>query len=57
MAGHMGNERITAKGLEVVNVDPDRNLLFLKGGVPGARNGLLQIRRTGKRAKSGGQEG
>ena len=49
MAGHMGNERITVKGLEVVSVDPDRNLLFLKGGVPGAPNGLLQIRRLRKK--------
>ncbi len=48
MAGHMGNARITVKNLEVVQVDPERNLLFLKGGVPGAPNGLLMIRRTGK---------
>ena len=45
MAGHMGNRRITVKGLEVVSIDLDRNLLLLKGGVPGATNGLLQIRR------------
>ena len=45
MAGHMGNRRITTKGLKVVRVDPDRNLLLVKGGVPGAPNGLLQIRR------------
>ena len=45
MAGHMGNRRITVKGLKVVRVDPDRNLLLVKGGVPGAPNGLLQIRR------------
>ena len=45
MAGHMGNRRITAKGLKVVRIDPDRNLLLVKGGVPGAPNGLLQIRR------------
>ncbi len=50
MAGHMGNSRVTVKNLEVVQVDPERNLLFLKGGVPGAPNGLLMIRRTGKRA-------
>ncbi len=50
MAGHMGNARTTVKNLEVVQVDPERNLLFLKGGVPGAPNGLLVIRRTGKRA-------
>ncbi len=45
MPGHMGNRRITAKGLEVISVDPDRNLVLLKGGVPGAPNGLLQFRR------------
>ena len=50
MAGHMGNQRVTTKGLEVVRVDPERNLLLVKGGVPGAPNGLLQIRRTGKPA-------
>jgi len=54
MAGQMGNRRVTVKGLEVVSVDTDRNLLFIKGGVPGAPNGLLQIRRTGKRAAAGG---
>ena len=48
MAGHMGNRRITVKGLEIVRVDVDRNLLVVKGGVPGAPNGLLQIRRLGK---------
>ena len=54
MAGHMGNARITVKNLEVVKVDPERSLLFLKGGVPGAPNGLLMIRRTGKRASNAG---
>lgn len=55
MAGHMGNRRVTVKGLEVIRVDIDRNLLVVKGGVPGAPNGLLQIRRTGKRAAGAGQ--
>jgi large subunit ribosomal protein L3 len=48
MAGHMGDRRITVKNLQVVRIDPERNLLMLKGGVPGAPNGLLMIRRTGK---------
>ena len=56
MAGHMGNVRRTVKNLEVIQVDPERNLLFLKGGVPGAPNGLLIIRRTGKRASGAGQD-
>ena len=45
MAGHMGNRRITVKGLEIVEVDTDRNLLLVKGGIPGATNSLVQIRR------------
>ena len=45
MAGHMGNHRVTVKNLEVVEVDPERNLLLLKGGLPGAPNGLLTIRK------------
>jgi large subunit ribosomal protein L3 len=47
MSGHMGNERVTVKNLEIVQIDQDRNLLVVKGGVPGAPNGLLIIRRKG----------
>lgn len=50
MAGHMGNRRITVKGIEIIRVDPERNLLLLKGGVPGAANYLLEIRRSVKRS-------
>lgn len=46
MAGHMGNRRITVKGLEVVGVDIDRNILMVKGGIPGAPNSLVQIRKV-----------
>ena len=46
MSGHMGNVRVTVKNLEVVEVDAERNILLLKGGVPGAPNGLLVIRKT-----------
>ena len=45
MAGHMGNRRITVKGLEIVEIDYERNLLLVKGGIPGATNSLVQIRR------------
>jgi len=45
MSGHMGNVRVTVKNLEVVQVDAERNLLLLKGGVPGATNGLLFIKK------------
>ena len=47
MAGHMGNRRVTVRHLEVLEADPARNLLVVKGAVPGARNGLLLIRKSG----------
>ena len=43
MAGRMGNERITFKGLRVIGVEPEKNILMLRGAVPGARGGLLEI--------------
>jgi large subunit ribosomal protein L3 len=46
MAGHMGDERVTVRNLEVVKSDPERNLLLVKGAVPGARNGLLLIKKS-----------
>ena len=45
MAGRMGNARITAKKLQVVQADPERNLLVVKGSVPGANGGLLMIKK------------
>ena len=48
MPGHMGNERVTAQGLRVVMVDPERNLLAVRGGVPGSKAGLLVIREARK---------
>ena len=51
MAGHMGYERVTVKRLEVVKADPDRNLLLVKGAVPGAKNGLLEIKKSQKQDK------
>lgn len=47
MGGHMGNRRITVKGLEIIEIDTERNLLMVKGGIPGAPNSLIQIRRFG----------
>lgn len=44
MAGHMGDERVTIKNIVVAQVDKDKNLIFLRGAVPGARGGLLEIR-------------
>jgi large subunit ribosomal protein L3 len=49
MAGHMGNERVTVKKLQVIQADPERNLLLVKGSIPGANGGLLMIRKQAKR--------
>jgi large subunit ribosomal protein L3 len=52
MAGRMGNQQVCVQNLEVVLVDPQRNLLAVKGSVPGARNGLLLIREARKTTMS-----
>jgi large subunit ribosomal protein L3 len=49
MAGHMGAERVTQKGLTVYKTDPEHNLLLVQGAVPGAKNGLLLISKVSKR--------
>jgi large subunit ribosomal protein L3 len=49
MAGHMGNERVTVKKLQVIQADPERNLLVVKGSVPGANGGLLMIKKHVRR--------
>ena len=49
MAGHMGDEQITVKGLKVYKTDPEHNLLLVQGAVPGAKNGLLLISKAIKR--------
>jgi len=46
MPGHMGNERVTVKKLTVVKIDPERNLILVRGAVPGARNGLLLVQKA-----------
>ncbi len=51
MPGHMGNERVTIKGLAIVGVDIENNLLLIKGGIPGARGGLIMIRPSRKSIK------
>jgi large subunit ribosomal protein L3 len=48
MAGHMGHQRITVLNLEVVKVDPERNLLLVKGAVPGPKRGLVMLRSSVK---------
>jgi large subunit ribosomal protein L3 len=47
MPGHMGARNFTELGLRVVKVDAERNLLFLRGAVPGPMNGLLTVRKQG----------
>lgn len=44
MAGQMGNQRVTTLNLRVINVDPERNLMLIKGAVPGPKGGLLLVR-------------
>lgn len=46
MGGHMGQERVTVKKLRVVRVDPDRNLLLVRGSVPGAPGALTFVRKA-----------
>ncbi|MGI6133021.1 MAG: 50S ribosomal protein L3 [Christensenellales bacterium] len=48
MPGQYGNEQVTIQNLEIVKVDTARNLLFIKGGIPGARNGLVSVKQTVK---------
>jgi len=45
MPGRMGGDNKTVRGLSIIKIDPDNNLLYIKGAVPGARNGIVTIRR------------
>ena len=47
MSGHMGGDNITVRGLEVRGADTERNLLLVKGALPGSKKGLLLIRKSG----------
>jgi large subunit ribosomal protein L3 len=46
MAGRMGNDRVTVKKLTIVRSDAQRNLLLMKGSVPGAKNGMVMVRKV-----------
>lgn len=46
MAGQQGNARVTVSNLEVVRIDAERNLLFVQGGVPGHRDGVVKVRHS-----------
>jgi large subunit ribosomal protein L3 len=50
MAGHLGDERVTVQNLKIVRVDPERGLLFVKGAVPGAEGGWVEVRDAAKAA-------
>jgi large subunit ribosomal protein L3 len=49
MAGHMGDERVTVKNLKVFESNPARGVILIEGAVPGGVNGLLRIRKTGRK--------
>ena len=51
MPGQMGNKQITVQNLEIIRVDAEKNLLLVKGSVPGPRKGLVTIKETVKSAK------
>jgi large subunit ribosomal protein L3 len=48
MAGRMGGKRVTQVGLTVHAIDTERNLLLVKGAVPGPKNGIVEIREESK---------
>ena len=51
MPGHMGAERHTELGLRVVKIDAERNLLFVRGAVPGAKHGILLVNKQHGRSR------
>jgi large subunit ribosomal protein L3 len=51
MPGRLGGEQVTIQGLQVVKVDADRNLLLIKGAIPGANGAYVVVKKTVKRAK------
>ena len=57
MSGHMGSERTTSRAYKVVRVDPERNLVMVKGGVPGARGAVVLIKESTKKIKPKGPAG
>jgi large subunit ribosomal protein L3 len=48
MPGQMGNRKVTVKGLMVVDVRPEENIILIRGAVPGGRNGVVFIKKSGK---------
>jgi large subunit ribosomal protein L3 len=56
MAGRMGNEQVTTLNLEVVSADPERELVLVRGSIPGPRGGVVIVRDAVKAPKKGGQK-
>lgn len=52
MAGHMGDERVTVKNLRIFQANTDQNVLLIEGAVPGGKNGVVRVTKTGRK---GGQ--
>jgi large subunit ribosomal protein L3 len=52
MAGHMGDERVTVKNLRVFQANPERGVLLIEGSVPGGKDGVVRVTKTGRK---GGQ--
>lgn len=48
MAGHMGSDRVTSMNLEIVKVDPEQNIVLLRGAVPGAKGSLVMVKESSK---------
>jgi large subunit ribosomal protein L3 len=48
MPGQLGNRQVTLKGVKVVDVRSDQNIILLRGGVPGGRNSFIVIKKSGK---------
>lgn len=57
MSGQMGNERTTSRAYKVIRVDAERNLVMVKGGVPGAKGALVLIKQSTKKVKPKGPAG
>ena len=49
MAGHMGDKFRTIQNLEIIKSDPENNLIFIKGSVPGSKNSLIYIQKNKKK--------
>ena len=52
LPGQMGNKQITVQGLEIAGIDPDQNLIMIRGGIPGSTNGIVMIKESVKAKKA-----